>query len=155
MRITTILLSVLLTGCQGLSPLDRWMAKPAPSVMPFWETYQRCMATTDADVLVQSVELLEKAHLEGSEPPDWIKIWGEHVVRQPLRTAVDPRALSAACTIRTASAMADRERPADARAFYERVIARYPDRELAYYVEQAKGILATLPPSDPALLARR
>lgn len=136
-------------------PLDRWVAGPVPSVMPFWETYQRCMATTDADILVQSVEQLEKVQLEGSEPPDWIKIWGGHIVRQPLRTAVDPRALSAACIVRTASVLAERERLADAKALYLRVIARYPDRELAYYVEQAKGALATLPPSDPALLVRR
>jgi hypothetical protein len=155
MRVATILLSVLLAGCQGSSTLDRWIAQPVPSVMPFWETYQRCMATTDADVLVQSLEQLERAQLEGSEPPDWIKIWGDHVVRQPLRTAVDPRALSAACTIRTASVMADRERLVDAKALYQRVVARYPDRDLTYYVEQAKGGLAALPPFDSALLARR
>jgi hypothetical protein len=131
------------------------MVQPVPSIMPFWDAYQRCMTTTDADVLVQSVVQLENAMLEGLEPPGWMKTWGGHVARQPLRVAVDPRALSAACTIRTASVMADRARLTEAAAFFQRVIARSPDHELAYYVGQAKEALSMLPPSEPALLARR
>lgn len=156
MRIVSILLSGVLAGCQGLPALDRWIAQPVPSVMPYWETYQRCMATTDTDVLVQSVEQLERAaRPEGADPPAWIRLWGDHAVKQPLRTAVDPEALSAACTIRTASVMADREQLVHASALYQRVVARYPGRDLAYYVERAKDGLAALPPFDPAVLARR
>jgi hypothetical protein len=158
MRRIPIIALFLLAGCQGLSPLDRWMAQPAPSIMPFWDTYQRCMTTTDADVLVQSVAQLENAMLEGLEPPDWMKTWGGHVARQPLRVAVDPRALSAACTIRTASVMNDQARHNEATVLYQRVLARYADREQAYYVERAKDAMAMRPPSEPAepaLLARR
>lgn len=155
MRLIPIIVLFLLTACQDLSPLDRWMAQPVPSIMPFWDAYQRCMTTTDADVLVQSVAQLENTILEGLEPPDWMTTWGGHVARQPLRVAVDPRALSAACTIRTASVMADRARLAEAVTFFQRVIVRYAGRELAYYVEQAKEAMAMLPSAEPALLARR
>lgn len=155
MRIATIVLTVILAGCQGLSPFDRWAAESVLSIMPLWDTYQRCTATTDVQVLLHSVEQLERATLEGSEPPDWMKQWGDHVMRQPLRTTVDPRMLSAACTMRTAFVLTEQARVAEAITLYRRVIAHYPDRELHYYVAQAKEALAMLPTAEPALLARR
>jgi hypothetical protein len=155
MRSITMLMTLVLTGCQGISTLDQWMAQPVPSVMPFWETYQRCMTTTDPHVLIQSVEQLERAMLEGPDPPDWMKTWGGHVVRQPIRTAVDPRALGAACTLRVATVMVDAQRLLEARTFYHRVLAHYPDPQLVYYTDQAKDALVTLPADVPALIALR
>jgi hypothetical protein len=131
------------------------MAPPVPSVMPFWNSYQRCMATTDPNLLVRSVEDLDRSVLEGSEPPDWLKSWGDHVIRQPLRTAVDPQALGAACTLRTARVLAEQDHAAEARSLYERLLIRYPQPQLTYYHDQAREALASLPQNDPAVVAFR
>jgi hypothetical protein len=155
MRWITMLMTLILTGCRGISTLDQWMAQLVPSVMPFWETSRRCMTTTELHALVQSVEQLERAILEGPDPPDWMKTWGDHVVRQPIRTAVDPRALGAACTLRVATVMVDAQRLLEARTFYHRVLAHYPNPQLVYYTDQAKDALVTLPADVPALIALR
>ena len=84
-----------------------------------------------------------------------MKAWGDHVTNQPLRTVVDPQALGAACTFRAAAVMAEAEHLTEARALYRRVLARYSNRESAYYVDQAKEALAGLQDSAPAIVALR
>lgn len=148
-----MLITLVLTGCQGISTIEQWMTQPVPSIMPFWEAYQRCLTTTDPHVLVHSLEQLEQAFLEAPEPPDWMKTWSGHVVRQPLRTAVDPQALGAACTLRVATVMVETQRLLEARTFYRRVLAHYSDPQLAYYTNQAKDALVTLRADVPALIA--
>ncbi len=112
--------------------------------MPLWEGYQRCLVTTDPAELARIIDQFERVMLTGAEPPPWMRAWGPHVMRQPLRTAVDPWALGASCTLRAAVVMkAMHDRPA-AQTFYQRVLARYSNRDLAYYVEQAKEALASL-----------
>lgn len=148
-------LTCLLGGCHGLSSLDRWNGQSPPTVMPLWESYQHCLNTTDLLTLHQMVVQLEQAALPVVEPPQWMKSWGDHVAKQPLRIAVDPQALAAACTLRVAAVMAESERTADARALYDRVLARYPNPELAYYADHAKDALAALLEAAPALLALR
>jgi hypothetical protein len=106
--------------------------------MPLWERYQQCLVTTDPTELVLIIDQFERVMLAGAEPPSWMRAWGPHVMSQPLRTAVDPQALGAACTLRAAAVMAAMNHPAEARALYQRVLARYAHREWAYYADQAK-----------------
>jgi hypothetical protein len=153
MRWTVCLFLLLLTGCQGLPRLDQWETVAPPSVMPLWERYQQCLDATEPATLLQLVEQFEQVMLTGPEPPTWMRSWNLHVMRQPLRTAVDPQALGAACTIRTALVLAERNRVSEARALYEHVVSRYPEREWTYYREQAKEALASLQNSDPAVIA--
>jgi hypothetical protein len=151
-----ICLFILLpTGCQGLARLDQWETAGPPSVMPLWERYQQCLDTNEPATLLQLVEQFEQVMLAGPEPPTWMRSWNLHVMRQPLRTAVDPHALGAACTIRTALVLAERNRLTEARALYEHVVTRYSDREWAYYREQAKEALASLQNSNQTVIALR
>ena len=76
-------------------------------------------------------------------------------MRQPLRASVDPQALSAAYTLRAAAVMAKSDHLIKARALYERMLARYGQRDWGYYVEQAQEALASLQDSAPALIALR
>ncbi len=154
MRIAGLLLTILLTGCHGVSWLDRWQNQHSPSVMPLWSTYQRCMTTTDADLLQQAIGQLEEAKLQDSEPPDWLKTFGgNHVVKQPVRTAVDPEELSAACIVQAARMLRAQERVPEARYLYHYVISRYTSPEWAYYYrQQAEQALASLSREDFALL---
>lgn len=155
MRVAMCLLTMILSGCQGIPILDRVEGDPPFSVWPLWEQYRQCLTATDPADLLSTVERLERTMLAGTEPPAWIALLGEHVARQPLRTAVDPYALGAACTLRTAAVMIEAQRLTEARSLYQRVLARYEAREFAYYREQAKDALARLQAASPAVVALR
>lgn len=155
MRWTICLLTILLSGCQGLSLLERQTAEVPPSIMPLWERYQQCLVTTDPAELVLLIDQFERVRLVGAEPPSWMRAWGPHVMSQPLRTAVDPQALGVACTLRAAAVMAEAAQLMEARALYQRVLARYSSRDWAYYVDQANEALVSLSDAAPAVVAFR
>jgi len=144
MRWTICLLTLLLSGCHGVSLLERPTAEAPPPIMPLWAHYQQCLVTTDPTEFVSIIDQLESVVPARAEPPSWMRAWGQHVANQPLRTAVDPQALGAACTLRAAAVMAEAEHLMEARALYRRVLARYARREWAYYVDQAREALASL-----------
>ncbi|MEP6933647.1 MAG: hypothetical protein ABI988_06880 [Nitrospirota bacterium] len=50
------------------------------------------------------------------------------MTNQPLRKAVDPQALEAACTLKAAAVMAETKHLTEARALYQRMLARYSRR---------------------------
>jgi hypothetical protein len=129
---------VLLGGCQALSRLTEPTETALIPIMPLWQRYQRCSVSSDLQELVSIIGQLEGEMQTGTEPPSWIKGWGHHVMSQPLRTAVDPNALSAACMLRTAARLATAERVAQARILYERLLSRYSSSELAYYADRAR-----------------
>jgi hypothetical protein len=155
MRWTVCLLTILLSGCQGVSLLERHTAEVPPSIMPLWERYQQCLVTTDPTELFLIIDQFERVRLAGTEPPSWMRAWGQHVANQPLRTAVDPQALGAACTLRAGAVMAEAEHLTEARALYQRVLTRYTHREWAYYVDQAIEALAGLHDSEGPVAALR
>lgn len=131
------------------------MAEAPPPIMLLWERYQQCLVTTDPAELVLIIDQLERVMLAGAEPPSWMRAWGDHVMSQPLRTAVDPQTLGAACTLRAAAVMAEAEQLTEARALYQRVRARYSSRDWAYYVNQANEALAGLQDSASTVVALR
>ena len=155
MRWIVCLLTILLSGCHGVLLLERPTAEAPPSIMPLWERYQQCLVTTDPTELVLIIDQFERVTPAGAEPPSWMRAWGDHVTNQPLRTAVDPQTLGAACTLRAAAVMAEAERLTEALALYQRVLARYSGRDRAYYVNQAKEGLVSLSDSAPAVVALR
>jgi hypothetical protein len=123
--------------------------------MPLWERYQQCLVTTDLTELALIIDQFEHVTAAGAEPPSWMRAWGQHVATQPIRTSVDPQALGVACTLRAAAVMAEAEHLTEARALCQRVLARYPQREWAYYVDQATEALTGLQDSVPAIVALR
>ena len=155
MRWTVCLLTILLSGCHGVSLLERPTAEAPPSIMPLWERYQQCLVTTDPTELALIIDQFERVVSEGAEPPSWMKAWGPHVTNQPLRTSIDPQALGAACTLRAAAMMTEAEHLTEARALYQGVLERYSKHEWAYYVDQAREALVGLQDSVPAVVAFR
>ena len=123
--------------------------------MLLWERYQQCLVTTDPSELVLIIEQFEHVVSERAELPPWMKAWGNHVTNQPLRTVVDPQALGAACTLRAAGLMVEAQHLMEGQALYQRVLERYSNRDLAYYVDHAKEALAALQISAPAVVALR
>ena len=112
--------------------------------MPLWERYQQCLVTTDPTELVLIIDQFERVILAGTEPPSWMRAWGHHVMSHRSVGRSIPKRSEAACTLRAAAAMAETEHLTEARALYQRVLARYAHRDWAYYVEQAKEALAGL-----------
>ena len=155
MRWPVGLLIILLSGCHGMPLFERATAEAPPSIMPLWEHYKQCLVTTDPAELTLIIDKFELAASAEVEPPSWMRAWGQHVMSQPIRTAVDPQALGAACTTRAAAVMMEAEQLMEAQALYRRVLARYSSRDLAYYVDHAKEALADLQISALATVAFR
>lgn len=155
MRWIVCLITILISGCQAVSQLDRPTENSLIPIMPLWERYQQCLASTSPEELVLIIEQFERAMLTNTEPPSWMRGLGHHVMSQPTRISVDPKALGAACTLRTAALLVEAERLAEAQVLYRRILARYPSSEWIYYVDQAKEGLAKLSTSAPAVLAFR
>ena len=153
MRWTVCLLTILLSGCQGVSLLERPSTEALSPIMQLWAHYQQCLVTTDPIEFSFIIDQLERVVPARAEPPSWMGAWGKHVANQPRRAAVDPQALGAACTLRAAAVMAEDEHPMEARALYRRVLARYANREWAYYADQATEALASLQNSAPVVMA--
>jgi len=152
MRWISCVLIILLGGCQTLRGSDSWIRTQPPSVWPLWERYQQCRTATDPIQLQAALDHLEQAIITGVTPPAWIAVLGVQVTRQPLRTSVDPEALAAACSVRAAMVSQAIGRDDEARALYQRVLARYSTQELTYYREQAIEALRLL---DVQLVALR
>ena len=155
MRWIVFLFTILLSGCHGI-PLFEQPATEAPSpIMPLWEHYQKCLIATDSTELALVIEQFDHIVVVEAEPPSWMRAWGNNVTNQPLRTAVDPRALGAACTLRAAASMLEAGHPTEAQALYRRMLARYASPAWAYYVDQARAALAGLHEAAPAVVALR
>lgn len=155
MRWTICLFTILLSGCHTVSLLERPTAEAPPPIMLLWAHYQQCLVTTDPTEFAFIIDRLESMVPARTEPPSWMRAWGQHVQDQPFRTAVDPQALSASCTLRAGAVMAEAEHLTEARALYQRVLTRYTHRDWAYYVDQATEALADLQDSVPAIVALR
>ena len=69
MRRTVCLLIILLSGCQGISLLERTTADVLPPIMSFWESYQHCLVATDPTELVLIIEQFERVVSEGGLNP--------------------------------------------------------------------------------------
>ena len=137
------LLTIVLAGCHGLSLLDV-PPEGNPEIMPLWEQYQRCRVATNPDELLHLVQHFDAVMVESAMPPAWLNVWGPHVKPQPLRTAVDPQAIGAVCTLRAAAILVEEARVSEAWTMYERVLARSADSDRQYYALQAKEALARL-----------
>ena len=79
MRWIVCLLAILLSGCQGLSLLERSTTEVSPPIMPLRERYQLSLVTTDPTELVLIIDQFERVMLVGPQPPSWMRAWGDHV----------------------------------------------------------------------------
>ena len=60
MRWTVYLLTILLTGCHGISVLDL-PAENAVPIMPLWERYKQCVVSTSPQELISVIDQFEQA----------------------------------------------------------------------------------------------
>ncbi len=155
MRYTIGLLILALSGCQTAGLVTGQPADPSASIMTLWARYQQCQTASDSVELLQLVQQFDRPIASGSEPPAWLVRWGSHVAKQPLRLAVDPRALGASCTLRAAQVLSETDRVADAQALYEYLLANYSSPEWAYYRQEVREGLDRLSNVHRAVLSLR
>jgi hypothetical protein len=96
-----------------------------------WGFYQDCRSADLATILAQT--------------PRWERM-AAAPARLPVRLSVDPRALAAACAVRTGNLALEQGEKELAVELFSLVIERYPEADYAYYVAQAwAGLLQTAP----------
>lgn len=153
MRWTICLCTIVLSGCQTISLLDRPTEIALIPIMPLWERYQQCLRSTNPEELISVLDQFEAATPARIDSPSWMRNFGDHVSSQPTRTAVDPQALGASCSLRVAALLVEKERIADALLLYQRILAQYSGPELVHYAHQAEEALQNLSGYVPAMLA--
>ena len=120
------------------------------SFMSLWSTYSNCQAATDVDQLRENALTLTTAAdhsltQEGFVLPLPDKL--EKLVSAPsVRFAVDVNAMAAACSLRAGSAAVEAGRLALAKELLQTVLSYQSRPDFAYYITQAKALLAEIQP---------
>ena len=153
MRLLILLVSFVIAGCQFGPPVLTQHRSEALTAMSSWGLYQACLSASDLESVRGLAARLREVALQKIEPPAWIKSFGAHVATQPLRVAVDPRALGAACALRVAKLATEAHLLPEAEARYRDLVEQYTDQEYAYYAGQAQQALIDLKDQAPALVA--
>ena len=63
MRSTVCLLTILLSGCHGVSLFERPTAEAPLLSVPLWECYQQCLVTTDPTELILIIDQYKRVML--------------------------------------------------------------------------------------------
>ncbi|HSE57680.1 MAG TPA: hypothetical protein VLA99_03180 [Nitrospiraceae bacterium] len=127
-----------------------------------WHRHQACRTTQDRDHLRRLSDELHRAALE--EQAGLVAIPGllrSLVSAPPVRTAIDPKAVAAACLARAGSlAQAVGDRP-EAERVVRLIVEHYAEPDYAFYLDLAQGRVrnqgeqAGYSPVGPASVSRR
>lgn len=147
-----LLLTGLVCGIAGCQPAPPPLNAPAANisesgtketVMELWQVYTHCQTSEDAEGLVADAMLLTRAaETTPSEPSALLEPIEEMIEPPPVRSAVDPNAMAAACSLRAARTAMDRGSYDLAITLYSSIIPTAPDAQSNYYVKRAQAGLA-------------
>ena len=148
-----LLLTGLVCGIAGCQPVPPPLKAPAANhsesgtketLMELWQVYTHCQTSEDPEGLViDAMRLNQAAVTTPPKPfPMMLEPIEEIVEPPPVRLAVDPNAMAAACSIRAAHAAMERGWYDLAITLYRSIIPAPPDAQSTYYVERAQVGLA-------------
>jgi hypothetical protein len=144
------LLAVLIGGCQS-SPRPSLRVMDNITFMSLWNTYQHCATSENLDELRADVrELAGITQLRTSDVDFLVplpKVIRRHVSAQPIRTAADPKAMVAACSLHAADVALERGKQDIATELLTDLLDTHSSGEYAYYVQEAKVTLLRIQPS--------
>lgn len=127
-------------ACQSQLPNPSRPVMPATAFMTMWSTYQRCLSRDDLGEMMSDVDHLSLLAGETAAPPSpALRRMHPRVYAPPVRTAADPKAMLADCTLRAAHFAKDHRLFAIAEDLYKRVTEELPHERYAYYVSEAKA----------------
>ena len=118
------------------------------SFMSLWTTYSQCQATTDLNQLREAASTLTNAANRSLTQESFVlplpgKL--EQFVSAPAtRSAVDVKAMAAACSLRAGSAAVVAGKIDVAKDLLKTILSYQPQSEYAYYALQAKALLSEL-----------
>ena len=107
--------------------------------MELWQIYTHCQTSEDPEgLVVDAMRLDQAAETTPSKPFPMLEPIDEMVEPPPVRLAVDPNAMAAACSLRAARTAMDRGWYDLAITLYRSIIPTAPDAPSTYYVKRAQ-----------------
>ena len=135
----------IMTGCDVAHFLEQKRGPAEEVFARLWSTYRLCRASRDLQTVLLYEERLahvESIGVESSPSPQ--PLLSRFMATQPVRTAADPRAMAADCTLWGARVAFEAGQVTTAIELFHSVLARYPGPGYAYYSDQAGRGLADL-----------
>lgn len=137
------LISLLLMGCQSMGLTSGLRDLPEEQFQSLWRIYTQCLASREAAAVREDVEILSRAAFAnegiGGELPDAFVGW---VATPPVRLAVEPKAMAAACAVHGGRIAWQAGHSEMANRLYSLVVRRFHEPHLAFYVKEADAGLA-------------
>ena len=116
--------------------------------MSLWSSYSRCQTTTNIDELRANAATLTHAANRSLSPEAFIlplpSDLQQFMATPAARSAVDVKAMAAACALRAGSAAIEVGKPDVAKELLRTILNYQSQPEYAYYVLQAKTLLSEL-----------
>lgn len=143
--------TVFVAGCQTAPHPSTLRVLDNHTFMNLWSTYQRCMTGSDLDQLRADVSILMTAPQSHASSIDFKlplpDLISRHVSAQPTRTAADPKAMQAACSLHTAEVATESGKNEVAEEILNGLLRSHTGGEYAYYIQQAKANLNRMQPA--------
>ena len=138
-------------GCQITPWVPEPVVPPTPSVMDLWDTYKHCRSAVDPTVKQVAARRLnlaaQQAMSVGPSPIPLPAALTQHVTERQPRYSVDPKAMSASCSLFAGEAALHAGQYEVAAEMFRLVLAHHPQPGYSFYVERAKrGLIRTKPP---------
>ena len=133
----------LMLGCQSMGMTPGLRDLPEEQFQSLWRVYTQCLANREAAAVREDVETLSRAAFAnegiGGGLPDALVGWVE---TPPVRLAVEPKAMAAACAVHGGRIAWQAGHPETAHRLYSLVVRRFHEPHLAFYVKEADAGLA-------------
>jgi hypothetical protein len=116
--------------------------------MGLWNTYAHCQSSANLEELRKDSTLLTSVAMKTTVPGGFVvplpgKL--EKMVTTPsARLAVDVKAMAASCALRAGQVAVSLQKFDEATPLLQGILANHPESDYAYYVSQAKSILASM-----------
>ena len=144
-------LALLSIGCQSGQPV-RQAGADNGSFMGLWSVYSHCQNAKEFEELKHDAAVLSTSAKRTVSGDGFVlplpgKL--ERLVTTPsARLAVDVKAMSAACSLRTAQAAVEARRFDVAKELLKGILEYHPQSDYAFYTVQAKALLASIEPES-------
>lgn len=148
-QLLLVSLTLLSIGCQSGQPV-RQPGGDNGSFMNLWSVYSHCQNAKEFEELKHDASVLNTSAKRTVSGDGFVlplpgKL--ERLVTTPsARLAVDVKAMSAACSLRTAQAAVEARRFEAAREILHGILEYNPQADYAFYTTQAKALLSEIEP---------
>ena len=148
----SVIVLLVCTACQSHVPGPPHPVTLATPFMTMWDEYQHCLSRDNLDEVMSDVDHLAVWAAQPLPPPSPIlRPMHPWVYPLPIRTAADPQAMLADCTLRAAHLAKERRLFALAEDLYKRVSEELPQDRYAYSVSEARAGLDDLRQAQSAI----